>query len=148
MLSNIIDITEKQTKTLESYKKLILAPFNRSMVKNIVMRDSYNAGLPKLIQSLVQNLTEQEQEQQQQDDKKRKLYTYKDYDIKLNRSDLSCFVLAMKHVISLESPKIIELSKYLSGIVSICIKLSLPVSLSLPSGAEILESYEVEKNQL
>lgn len=143
----ILQLTElniknnKQDKNLISFNKLKSVSFDRSIIKKTVMTESYSAGIPKLVNNILLNITPHYNKG------KTEYYTYKDLDIKLYREDIVTFVTTMKKVIKVESPKIQELSKYLNAIVSICTKLSIPIPWNLPSGAIINESYLVEKEQ-
>ena len=140
-LSTIKKKSVTQTSQLSSYTKLLKVLFDRSMVKKTIMTKSYNAGIPKQVSQLISNLDERSEG-------KTKYYTYKDNnDIKFKREDIVVFVMAIKSVIANESPRITALSKYLDGIVSICTKLNIPVPWNLPSGVEIMESYETENSK-
>ena len=140
-LSRINDKSDKQLNQISSYDRLLRVVFDRSMVKKTIMTKSYNAGIPTQVAQLITNLDEKYEGNT-------KYYTYKSNpDVKLKRNDIVVFVMAIKSVIAKESPRIVELSKYLDGIVGICTKLNIPVPWNLPSGAEIMESYEVEKSK-
>ena len=138
ILSKLKDKNEKQIMLLDSFRLLSEVKFDRSIVKHTIMTKSYNAGIPKQVDLILTNLDQHYEGKQQ-------YYTYKQNNIKIKRSDIVNFVLALKEVIQFESPRIKELSKYLDGIVSICIKLSIPIPWKLPSGAEINESYYAEE---
>jgi len=140
-LSAIESKPKVQLKQLESYIKLLKVVFDRSMVKKIIMTKSYNASIPTQVSQLIINLDEKSEG-------KTKYYIYKDnLDVRLTRDDIVVFVMAINSVIAKESPRITELSKYLDAIVSICTGLNIPVPWNLPSGAEIMESYEVGKSK-
>jgi len=132
--------TEKDLKLLDSFNRLQKVHLDRSIVKKTIMTESYSAGIPKLVQNILSNLTEHGIGKEQ-------FYTHKDSNIKLSRDDILTFVMCLKYVVKTESPKIKELSKYLDGIVSVCTKLSFPVPWTLPHGAEIQGSYLIEKVQ-
>ncbi len=140
-LSAIENKSNAQLKQLQSYIKLLKVVFDRSMVKKTIMTKSYNASIPTQVSQLIMNLDEKFEG-------KTKYYIYKDnQDVRLIRDDIVVFVMAIKSVIAKESPRITELSKYIDAIVSICTGLNIPVPWNLPSGAEIMESYEVGKSK-
>ena len=139
ILAKSSNLSDKQKVCIDIYKKLIKAPFERSIVKKTIMTNSYNAGTETLVKNIQVNLVGPFGEGVDT------YYTYKDYDVKIYREDLWRFVITMKHVLGRETPKIVQLSKYLSSVVSICTKLCLPIPWNLPSGVEIVESYEIEK---
>ena len=137
---SIDKLDEKTQNLLNSYEILLAVCFDRSIVKKTIMTDSYHAGLAKLIDFICKNLNEQYEG-------KNKYYTYKNPDIKIKRSDISNYVLALKHVLSSEAPKIKELSKYLDSIATICTKLDMVIPWKLPNGAEISGSYLQHKDE-
>lgn len=140
-LSTIENKSNTQLKQLQSYIKLLKVVFDRSMVKKTIMTKSYNASIPTQVSQLIMNLDVKFEG-------KTEYYIYKDnQDVRFIRDDIVVFVMAIKLVIDKESPRITELSKYIDAIVSICTGLNIPVPWNLPSGAEILESYEVEKSK-
>lgn len=141
-LSNIHNITDKDKDSLDSYKLLDTVNFDRSVVKKVIMTKSYNAGLTKQIDQIKSVLTPETQEYWEDDKKKtRTMFSYKNPNILVSRSDLAKFVLSLRAVLDNESPKVKELSDYLYNIVRICTKLDTSVPWVLPSGAEIRESY-------
>ncbi len=140
-LSAIENKSNAQLKQIQSYIKLLKVVFDRSMVKKTIMTKSYNASIPTQVSQLIMNLDEKFEG-------KTKYYIYKDnQDVRFIRDDIVVFVMAIKSVIAKQSPRITELSKYIDAIVSICTGLNIPVPWNLPSGAEIMESYEVGKSK-
>jgi len=140
-LSAIENKSNAQLKQLQSYIKLLKVVFDRTMVKKTIMTKSYNASIPTQVLQLIMNLDEKLEG-------KTKYYIYKDnQDVRFIRDDIVVFVMAIKSVIAKQSPRITELSKYIDAIVSICTGLNIPVPWNLPSGAEIMESYEVGKSK-
>lgn len=55
------------------------------------------------------------------------MFSYKNPNILVSRSDLAKFVLSLRAVLDNESPKVKELSDYLYNIVRICTKLDTSV---------------------
>ncbi len=140
-LSAIENKSNVQLKQLQSYIKLLKVVFDRSMVKKTIMTKSYNASIPTQVRQLIMNLDVKFED-------KKEYYIYKNnQDVRFIRDDIVVFVMAIKFVIDKEAPRITELSKYIDAIVSICTGLNIPVPWNLPSGAEILESYEVGKSK-
>jgi hypothetical protein len=113
------NLSDKEQKTYDSYVTLSKIKLDRSIVKKAIMTKSYNAGIIKQADLIAENLEEHFEG-------KNKYYVYKN-GIKFKRLDLITFVMCIKEVISIESPRINELSKYLDSIVSICTKLSIPI---------------------
>lgn len=139
LLSKQNELSDKDKKSLNSYIILRKIMFDRSLVKKAIMTFSYNASVPTQVDQIVEKL-------EQHSEGKTIYYTYKN-DIKFKRFDISVFVLCIRDVINIESPKIKELSKYLNNIVSICTKLSVPIQWNTPSGAIIRESYYEKKKE-
>ena len=141
-LSILKNNIKKDLRELESLKKLKHLGFGRSLVKKIIMRESYSAGLPRLVKEIINdpNITEHTVGLE-------KYYTYVSSDIKLSRYDIAIFVKSIKRVAALVAPKVRDLSKYLQAVVNICTRLSIPIPWALPSGAEIPQSYLVEKDR-
>lgn len=83
------DRTMAQNSLLASLIKLVKIKFDRSIVKKVLMTNSYNAGIPKQVDHIISNLTEQFVGNQ-------KYYTYKNSDIKLSRSDILTYVMTLK----------------------------------------------------
>lgn len=78
---------------------------------------------------------------------KNSFYLYKNYKTELRREDIMRFVASIKRVIAITAPKIKNLSKYLNDIVYICSTLEMAIPWNLPDGAEIKQSYLVEKEK-
>ena len=91
------------------------------------MTKSYNASIVKQVDNIITNLEERYEEVSNTKQGKYKYYIYKDPDIKIKRNHILEFVMCLKNVLELESPKIKELSKYLDIIVKICTKLQMPI---------------------
>lgn len=139
-LNNLTDKADKDYLALEGFKRLQAVNFDRSIVKKTIMTKSYNATIPKQVYLIKSNLEEHWSGNSN-------YYIYKNTNIEIKSEDIVLFVMTLKNVIDIESPKIKELSKYLDNIIYICSKLSIPIPWVLPSGAEIQESYLVEKKQ-
>jgi DNA-dependent RNA polymerase len=134
--------TEKDISKINSLNKILGVKFGRDIYKLIIMRDSYSAGIPKITESILSN-----ENMIEQGKGRNTHYLYKDFKIKLDRKDIMIFVGCVKSVITTIAPKIKNLSKYLTKIVNICTILSMPIPWTLPSGAEINESYLIEKEK-
>lgn len=135
-------MTSKDLATLESLKTLKELNLGRSIIKKVIMRHSYSAGIPSLVDSV---LTDENMVSYGKG--KDTYYKYLNSDIKINRGDIVVFVKMLTNVLSKEALKITALSKYLSKIVSICTALDMEIPWTLPSGAQIAQSYQVEKQR-
>jgi hypothetical protein len=142
-LNYLIDKTEKQGRELKSLIKLQKLNLGRSIIKKILMRESYSAGLPRLVENVLSDESIVEIERND----KNIFYKHINSDILFERYDVAIYVKFLKHVTHLIAPKIDALSKYLNTIVSICTGLSIPIPWTLPSGAEINGSYLIEKER-
>ena len=125
--------TNKELVLLESLLRLQKMSFDRSILKQSFMTNSYNASHPRLVENIVSNL------------KEKKLW---DNDL-IKRKDVSNYVICLKTVLDLTAPKIKELRIYLDIIAKICTKLDMPIPWRLPHGALVNESYmETKKLRL
>jgi rubrerythrin len=122
-LNVLIDKTEKQGKELKSLIKLQKLSLGRSIIKKILMRESYSAGLPRLVENVLSDESIVEIERND----KNIYYKHINSDILFERYDVAIYVKFLKHVTHLITPKIDALSKYLNAIVSICTGLSIPI---------------------
>lgn len=132
------NISDKDISLLESYKKLIKVNLGRSIIKKLIMRESYSASVVGLVNGIVLDGKEVVIG-------KIKYYQYSDSDIKLTRRDIVNYVMCLKEVSKKTAPKINKLSEYLNEIVYICTKLDLKIEWTTPSGVEISQSYLIEK---
>jgi DNA-directed RNA polymerase len=137
VMSKYNKLSDKEQKVYDSYIILSKIKLDRGIVKKAIMTKSYNASIIKQVDLIAENL-------QEHFEGNNKYYMYKN-DIKFKRFDIVTFVMCIREVIAIESPRINELSKYLDSVVSICTKLSVPIPWRLPSGADINQSYFVEK---
>ena len=140
------DKSVKESDYLESLKRLLKTALDRSIVKSIIMTNSYNASVLRLIEYLASNLNQKfvDVSVEGKTVKKRR-YWYKDPESLITRSDISNFIMCMKEVLYMELPKIKELGNYLDSIAKICTKLNMDIPWNLPSGAMVRESYQKEK---
>lgn len=132
------NLDEKDKELLNSYEILLKVSFGRSIVKKTIMTNSYHAGLPKLIDFICNNLEEHYEGNS-------KYYIYNGSDIRIKRIDVKYYVVALKHVLDSEAPRIKALSNYLDSVAILCSKLEIPIPWKLPNGAEISGSYLVSE---
>lgn len=135
-------------KQVESFKRLRQINFSRSILKKIIMKQSYNASIVTLVEDVTLDNDIQcydrstgELIEIKKGNKRRCYYIYKDKDVKLTRGDISKYVMAIKTIAEREAPKITKLSKYLDNIAEICTLLGIEVPWTLPSGLKIFQSY-------
>ena len=141
LLNNLLTKVEKQLSELNSLKKLDALDLGRPIIKKVLMRHSYSAGLPTLVNNV---LTDESIIQLEKTDDKM-YYKHVNSDLIFSRYDIAIYVKSLTTLIRILSPKIDMLSKYLSNIVSICTRLGIPIPWLLPSGANIAGSYLVEE---
>lgn len=137
-----IKTLEKEIKELESYKKLKNIQLDRSVIKKIVMRESYSASIPRLVSEIKNEMREIVEDN-------KTYYVYSNSDIKLTQYDIAIYILSLKNVTTKLAPSVNNLSKYLDGIVKVCTELDIPIPWILPhKGATIKASYltEVEES--
>lgn len=137
-----VNVFEKDIRDLESYKKLQKVRLLRPILKKVIMRESYSASIPRLVNEILDELCEVVEG-------KNTYYTYSNTDIKLNRHDIVTYVMSLKSVAAKVAPSIKNLSNYLDSIARICTELNIPIPWILPhKGAQINSSYltEVEES--
>jgi hypothetical protein len=143
-LESLAELDSKEQEYFNSLKVLKEVDLARSIIKQVTMKDSYSAGVPRLIKDV---LNDSDFTKHETGVKGGSYYTYKDSEQQISRYDIMIFILSLKHVTRLIAPKISELTKYLNGIVSICSKLEMPIPWLLPNGAEIAQSYLIEETR-
>lgn len=119
-VSKLSNKNEESSTKIDSYNRLVKLGLTRSLVKIVVMRESYSASIPTLTNNLLlhDDITQHGKEA---------YYTYNNKDIRFYKRDIVLYVMSLKYVIKSIAPKIDKLSKYLDGIVSICTNLKIPI---------------------
>lgn len=126
---------------LNSLKLLKQLDLGRSVLKYVIMKESYSAGVRRLVRDI---LSDSDFEMIFDEDTKQVFYIYKN-SIKVSYRTIKTYVLSLKYILKLIAPKIDKLIKYLNGIVGICSKLRMAIPWVTISGLEITQSYLVEK---
>jgi hypothetical protein len=111
-LDKINKSINKLKNELISLKKLNNIRFGRSIIKKVIMIESYSAKVPRLVDTIVDNLKVVEKD----------LYQYENNNILLTRGDVLSYIMCLRVIIERELPKVKELSKYLDKIAVICTK--------------------------
>jgi DNA-directed RNA polymerase len=143
---DIINIMKKRVKQINEYNSLIkLDKINlgRPIVKKVVMRQSYSAGLPKLVDNILSDKSIIELEKKNG----HIYYKHMNSDLTFSRYDIAIYVKSIIELTRILAPKIDALSKYLNNIVGICTRLGMGVPWNTPSGADIWESYLIENER-
>ena len=118
-LDAILNKVEQNIKELKSLIKLDKMNLGRPIIKKVLMRQSYSAGLPTLVDNILLDDSIVEIE--------KNLFKHINLDVKFTRYDISIYVKSLIAVTRLVAPKINALSKYLNNIVSICTRLQMHV---------------------
>ena len=142
-LDCLLTKVEKQINEHKSLVKLDKLNLGRSIIKKVLMRQSYSAGLPKLVDNVLSDESIIKLEKIDQ----REYYKHVNSDLVLTRYDIAIYVKSLITLIRILAPKIGLLSKYLNDIVNICTRLKMPIPWVLPSEARIAESYLVEEER-
>ena len=142
-LNCLLTKIKKQVNQLNSLVKLNKLNLGRPIIKKILMRQSYSAGLPKLVNNV---LSDESIIRLEKTDNKM-YYKHVNSDFIFTRYDIAIYVTSLITLTRILAPKISMLSKYLNDIVNICTRLKMPIPWITPSGADIAESYLMEEER-
>lgn len=148
-----------------SYKRLSNFLLDRKYIKQAIMTIPYNASLSSIVQYIKETLkicelNEEEHQISKENERLRNKKCYKEVksiprwystpDLVIPKrmiTDKDIYLLwkTINDVIDRDFPKITKLSDYLLNVASICNKLGIPISWSLPHGLHIYQSYLLTK---
>src|SRR6266536_2091997 len=117
------EIKKLEPKQLNSLVKLNKLNLGRPIIKKILMRQSYSAGLPKLVNNV---LSDESIIRLEKTDNKM-YYKHVNSDFIFTRYDIAIYVTSLITLTRILAPKISMLSKYLNDIVNICTRLKMPI---------------------
>jgi len=107
---------------LRILKLLKEVDLGRAIIKYIIMKESYAAGMKTLAKDI---LSDPDFEKVVDEDGKI-FYIYKN-SLKVTYGDIITYIFALKQVIKLVAPKINKLINYLNAVVAICTKLKMSI---------------------
>lgn len=64
-----------------------------------------------------------------------------DYGNKINDYDVSYLIKSLNYLMTIEFPKIQRVTEYLNKIATLCNKLGIPISWTLPIGLSVTQHY-------
>ena len=150
--------TTNLINTINSCHRLLKLNKNRQLVKLPIMVKPYNATSYQMVNyikeqfecSLVQQSKENESLKQSSlysnsqsflNNKKVVFISKNNKEVKLTNNDLFLLVKTIEKIIYTEFPKLQEFNNYLKEVATICTRLNMTISWSLPSGLNVNQSY-------
>jgi hypothetical protein len=124
--NNKIDKNSGRFLDSEDYLRILKllkeVDLGRAIIKYIIMKESYAAGM----KTLAKDILSDPDFEKVIDENGKIYYIYKD-SLKVTYGDIITYIFALKQVIKLVAPKINKLINYLNTVVAICTKLKMSI---------------------